>query len=312
MEVLFAGGDQIPCLMQEIGRLRELTFRAVGEGSGRPLDLDEFDKTYMQLFLWNRQKAELAGAYRMGFADLMLNREGKEGFYTRTLFEYPQSFVARISPGIELGRSFVCADYQRSYLPLLLFWRGIGKFLAQKPWYRYLFGPVSMSSSYHGLSRQLLISYLGHHYNSPELGPLVRARNPAQKGSLLDPHVSRLNRKIGGLDELSDIISDLEPDGKGLPVFFRKYLELGGRMLAFNLDPYFSYALDGLILIDLTQANRSLLELYMGKSCAAQYFTYHQEVARLGNAMSGRQEGHRKSGPPEQKAQGLRPAIAVP
>jgi putative hemolysin len=312
MEVLFASYDQIPRLMQEIGRLREVAFRAVGEGSGRPFDLDQFDKRYLQMFIWNRQEAELAGAYRMGLTDLILNRQGNEGFYTRTLFEYPQSFVARISPGIEMGRSFVCPDYQRSYLPLLLLWRGIGKFLAQRPWYRYLFGPVSMSSRYQGLSRQLLVSYLSHRYNSPDLARLVRARNPAQKECLLDPNLSSLSKLISGIDELSDIISDLEPDEKGLPVLFQKYLELGGRLLAFNVDPHFNDTLDGLILIDLTQANRRLLEFYMGKSCAAQYLTYHQEVARLGGDMSGRREGKRKSRPPEQNAQGLRPAIAVP
>jgi putative hemolysin len=312
MEVLFAGNDQIPRLMQEIGRLREVTFRAVGEGSGGPFDLDEFDKSYLQLFIWNRRKAELAGAYRMGLTDLILNRQGHEGFYTRTLFEYPQSFVARISPGIELGRSFVCPDYQRSYLPLLLLWRGIGKFLAQRPWYRYLFGPVSMSSSYRGLSRQLLVSYLSHRFNSPDLAPLVRARNPAQKECLLDPNLSSLSKLISGIDELSDIISDMEPDAKGLPVLFQKYLELGGRLLAFNIDPHFSNALDGLILVDLPQADRRLLEFYMGKTCAAQYLMYHQEMARLGGDMSGRQEGQRKSCAPEQNAKGLRPAIAVP
>jgi len=312
LEVLFASSDQIPRLMQEIGRLREVAFRAAGEGTGKPLDLDEFDKSYLQLFIWNRQRAELAGAYRMGLTDLILNRQGTKGFYTQTLFEYPPSLVASISPGIELGRSFICPEHQRSYLPLLLLWRGIGKFLAQRPWYRYLFGPVSMSSSYHAISRHLVASYLSHRYNSPDLAPLVRARHFAQQECRLDSKPGSLSQFISGIDELSEIISDLEPDGKGLPVLFQKYLELGGRLLAFNVDPHFNDALDGLILVDLTQANRRLLEFYMGRDCATRYLGYHQEVARLGRIMSGRQEGPRESDPPEQKTQKLRPAIAIP
>jgi len=310
LEVMLATYDQTPCLMQEIGRLREVTFRAAGEGSGKSLDLDEFDKTYVQLFIWNRRKGEVVGAYRMGLTDLILNRHGKDGFYTSRLFEYPESFLASISPGIELGRSFVRQDYQRSYLPLLLLWRGIGKFLASKPWYRYLFGAVSMSSSYHRFSRQLLVSHLTREYNCSDLARMVRPRNPAPRDRVADHFLGRLNLKISGLDELSDIISELEQDEKGLPVLFHKYLELGGRLLAFNLDPHFNNTLDGLIFVDLTQASRRLLEFYMGKECADRYLNYHREVTRLRHRATGLEDGpHNNDGTPEKRTQGWRPAV---
>jgi len=311
LEVLFATHDQIPRVMEEIGRLRELTFRAAGEGSGRSLDLDQFDKKYVQLFLWNRQRSELAGAYRMGLTDLILNGEGKEGFYTSRLFEYPESFLARVSPGIELGRSFVHQDYQRSYLPLLLLWRGIGKFLSLKPWYRYLFGAVSMSSSYQGISRQLLVSHLSRNYNCPELARIVHPRNPFQKDRRVDLFSGSSRLKIRGLDELSEIISDLEPDKKGLPVLFQKYLELGGKLLAFNLDPQFNNTLDGLILIDLTEANRRLLEFYMGRDCAAHYLSYHLALAKLRRSATGLGDGPQDGCAPEKGAHKWRPAVST-
>jgi putative hemolysin len=311
LEVLFARYDQIPCLMQEIGRLREVTFRAAGEGSGKSLDLDEFDRTYLQLFIWNRRRGELVGAYRLGLTDLILNRQGQEGFYTGRLFEYRESFLASISPGIELGRSFVRPDYQRSYLPLLLLWRGIGKFLTLKPWYRYLFGAVSMSSSYHNFSRRLLVSHLSRDYNSTDLAHMVRPRNPVRKDRLADHAVGRLSMKIKGLDDLSDIISDLEQDDKGLPVLFRKYLELGGRLLAFNLDPQFNNTLDGLIFVDLPQANRRLLEFYMGRDCAARYLRYHLEMDRIRRNPTGLEDGTRKGGAPEKGAKKWRPAVST-
>jgi putative hemolysin len=203
-------------------------------------------------------------------------------------------------------------DYQRSYLPLLLLWRGIGKFLALRPWYRYLFGAVSMSSSYHRYSRRLLVSHLSREYNCSDLARMVRPHNPAPKDRVADHFLDRLSLKISGLDELSDIISDLEHDEKGLPVLFQKYLELGGRLLAFNLDPHFSNSLDGLIYVDLTKANRRLLEFYMGKDRAAQYLNYHREVARLRRITARLEDGPQKGGgATEEGSRELRPAIST-
>ena len=304
LDVYYAGYDQIPRLMQEVGRLREVTFRLAGEGSGKSVDLDQFDRSYLHLFVWNRQKGELVGAYRLGLSDQILPRHGKEGFYTTRLFEYPKSLISAISPGIELGRSFVRVEYQRSYLPLLLLWKGIGSFLLQKPWYRYLFGAVSMSSRYKRLSRELLVSHLNHNYACPEFSRLVRGRNPMRLAGGKEDPPKGLNLKIRGLEELSEIISDLESDGKGLPVLFQKYVELGGRFLAFHRDGDFNDTLDGLVLVDLPQSNRRLLEFYMGRGGAGYYLSYHERERR------GRKEWSGSGGLPPQPAHGWQPAAA--
>ena len=302
LDVYYAGYDQIPRLMQEVGRLREVTFRAAGEGSGKSVDLDEFDKGYQQLFVWNREKRELVGAYRLGLSDQIFPRRGKEGFYTSRLFEYPESLIAAISPAIELGRSFVRVEYQRSYLPLLLLWRGIGSFLIQKPRYRYLFGAVSMSSRYQRFSRELLVRHLSRNYLCAEFSRLVRARNPLRRAGLKDDLLERLGLKISGLEELSEIISDLESDAKGLPVLFHRYLELGGRFLAFHRDGDFNDTLDGLVLVDLPQSSRRLLEFYMGRGGAAYYLSCHGKDER------GREEWSGSGGMPAQPARGWQPA----
>ncbi len=301
-EVYRAGYDQIPRLMEEIGRLREMTFREAGEGTGRSCDLDEFDTRYVQLFLWNREKCELVGAYRLGLSDLILAGHGKDGFYTSRLFDYPERLIAAISPGIELGRSFVRLEYQRSYLPLLLLWRGIGSFLIQKPWYRYLFGAVSMSSRYQPFSRELLVSHLSLHYDCAELSRLVRGRLPLRRAGLKAGPAAGLSLRISGFEELSEIISDLEPDAKGLPVLFRKYLELGGRFLAFHQDGDFHNALDGLVLVDLPRSNPRVLEFYMGRGGAARYLGYH------GVGEPGREAWERASGLPPQGPREWQPA----
>jgi putative hemolysin len=311
LEVLFATYDQIPRMMQEIGRLRELTFREAGEGSGRSLDLDEFDATYTQLFIWNHEKEEVVGSYRMGQTDLLLAAKGKKGFYTSGLFNYPEALLQTLSPGIELGRSFVCPEYQRSYLPLLLLWRGISAFLCRKPWYRYLFGAVSMSASYQHLSRELLATHLSRHHSCADLACMVKGRNPLRRGGLQMIRRKRPRLDIRGFDELSDIISDLEPDSKGVPILFRKYLELGGQFLAFHQDPEFNHTLDGLVFVDLPQANRRLLDFYMGKEGAARYLAYHVAERQMTGSRMGQERRRRDGGTSSQPSGSRQPALSL-
>jgi putative hemolysin len=311
LEVLFATYDQIPRMMQEIGRLRELTFREAGEGSGKPEDLDEFDASYTQLFIWNHEKEEVVGAYRMGQTDLLLASKGKEGFYTNGLFDYPEALLQTLSPGIELGRSFVCPEYQRSYLPLLLLWRGIGAFLCRKPWYRYLFGAVSMSARYQHLSRELLATHLSRHHSCADLACMVHGRNPLRAGGLQMIRRKRPGLDIRGFDELSDIISDLEPDSKGVPILFRKYLELGGQFLAFHQDPEFNQTLDGFVFVDLPQANRRLLDFYLGKEGAARYLAYHGAETQIAGSRMGQERRSRDGGTSSQPSGSRQPALSL-
>jgi putative hemolysin len=175
-----------------------------------------------------------------------------------------------MGPALELGRSFVRPEYQRGFAPLLLLWKGIGKFVARNPRYKVLFGPVSISNRYQSISRELMVSFLERRASLREWMGLVRRRNPFRGPRLLMPAADF------DLEDLSDAVSDLEPDGAGVPVLLRQYLKLGGRLLAFNVDPDFADALDGLIVVDLTRTEPKLLARYLGKSEAAQFLAFQK------------------------------------
>jgi putative hemolysin len=147
--VYIVEANRLPNVVREIGRLREVTFRETGEGTGRAIDLDRFDSYYRHLFVWNHTNREIVGAYRLGQSDLILKNFGQNGFYTTTLFSYKRKFLDEITPALEMGRSFVRPEYQKSYAPLLLLWRGIGAYVCRNPQYKTLFGPVSISNQYH-------------------------------------------------------------------------------------------------------------------------------------------------------------------
>jgi putative hemolysin len=270
--VLLAKADEIPNVLHEIGRLREVTFRKVGEGTGKLIDLDRFDDHYWHLFAWHRHAREVVGAYRLGPSEEILGRFGPTGFYTSELFQWKQSFMDRIRPGLELGRSFVRPEYQRTYAPLLLLWKGIGQFLVRNPRYKLLFGPVSISNGYSAASRHLMVKFLSAYRQSPEFAPLVRARNPfRQRPSKLEDEL--VDATAWDMEELSVLIADLETDRKGVPVLLKQYLKLGGELAAFHVDRRFANALDGLIIVDLRKSDRRVLERYMGKDGAAQFLS---------------------------------------
>ena len=140
--------------------MRELTFREAGEGTGRSVDLDRFDLYYMHLFLWDKEKSELVGAYRLAPVDRVIERFGTKGLYTSTLFTYKETFFRHMGDAVELGRSFVRTEYQKSYFPLFLLWKGIARFMGLNPQYRILFGAVTISDMYSPASRQLIVSFL--------------------------------------------------------------------------------------------------------------------------------------------------------
>jgi putative hemolysin len=266
LSVWFASAPQIPAILREIGRLREVTFRAVGEGSGQAVDLDRFDRHYQQLFIWNRETREIVGGYRLAHtADVAL-----EDLYSRTLFSFDRRFLNRIGPAVELGRSFVRPEYQRQYAPLLLLWKGIGQYVARRPEAPALFGAVSISNDYSEISRRLIVRYFQLRQQDPELARLVRARRPFRK-LFVEWEVDSLVQLARDPEELGAPIMDLEPDGKGLPVLLRQYCRLGAKMLGFSVDPKFANALDGMILVDLRTSERSLLDRYMGRETAGRF-----------------------------------------
>ena len=275
--VYWARCTQIPHILREIGRLREVTFRATGEGTGKSIDLDRFDHTYIHIFLWNEKNNEAVGSYRLGRTDEILAREGKRGLYTYTLFKYRDSFLNNMGPALEMGRTFIRAEYQKSYSSLLLLWKGIGHYIVNNMKYRYLFGAVSISRDYESYSRKLMVSFLEINHGIPGLSKMIKPRTPFRIiGSR--PGINRVLHWGNDIEEVSSWISGIEKDDKGVPVLLRQYLKLGGKMLSFNVDQNFSHVLDGLIFVDLLESDEKILARYMGESGLKSFLEYHSRI----------------------------------
>jgi putative hemolysin len=265
---------QIPLALPEIGRLREITFRAAGEGTGEPRDLDRFDPYYLHLFLWNKGKREIAGAYRIGEVPKILARLGPKGLYTESLFRFQAGFFARLGPALELGRSFIRPEYQRAYAPLLLLWKAIGAFVAKHPEYSTMIGAVSVSNQYSPASRELIARY----FEKQNAGKAVWARRPLRGKLVQKWETAALCSLLPDVEDLSAPIADLEPDGKGIPILVRQYVKLGGKLLAFSVDPQFGNTLDGFVMVDLTRTSPEILARYMGREQAESFFAWHRTV----------------------------------
>ena len=281
--VYLANAKQIPHLLREIGRLREVTFRQAGEGTGKSIDVDRYDDYYEHLFVWNFEKDELVGAYRLVKADEVLRKYGVTGLYTSTLFAFKKGLLEQLGPALELGRSFIRQEYQRNYSALLMLWMGIGRYVVRNPNYRFLFGPVSVNNEYASVSRQLIASFLrGNSYLS-DSARMVKARTPLKKRPIRgwDPAVT--SRVVKDLSEVSSLVNEIETVHRGLPVLLRHYLKLGGKLLGFNVDPNFGDVLDGLILVDLSQTRPNLLERYLGEEGVRTFLEYQKNNPAKGN-----------------------------
>ncbi|MCL1825497.1 MAG: lysophospholipid acyltransferase family protein [Betaproteobacteria bacterium] len=276
MDVFFIDPAALPFnVLNEIGRLREYTFRGVGEGTGRSTDLDMFDQHYHHLFTWNREKKEIVGAYRLGLADQIVKKFGVEGLYTHTLFKFDHRFIDQLQPCVEMGRSFVRPEYQRSFSSLLLLWKGIGVFISRHPHYTTLFGCVSISNEYCDHSRHLILRSLSLSNFANDLAHLVKPRNPPKHKVKAEWSLDTFNPYISDVDNVSAIVQDIEDDKKGIPILLRQYLKLGGRLLAFNMDKEFSSVMDGLIAIELRNTDSRTRIKYMGEEAAAAFCKYH-------------------------------------
>ena len=266
---------EMPQLLREVGRLRELTFRGAGEGTGKSRDLDSFDEYYSHILLWHKSRQELVGAYRAGNTAEILAERGVGGLYTSTLFRYDEKIFQRLGPALELGRSFVRPEYQRQYAPLLLLWKGIARMVARQPAVPVLFGAVSISNEYSSASREMIYRFFEAHMQEDELAGLIEPRRPFRPGLLRRWDCSGMHRALRDLDELSQPITDVEADGKGLPILLRQYAKIGGKLLGFNVDRKFSNVLDGLVVVDLRQTDATVLERYMGREGAARFRQVH-------------------------------------
>jgi putative hemolysin len=250
----------IPHTLREIGRLRELTFRSVGEGTGKSLDVDEYDVYYRQLILWDREAKQVAGGYRMGVGDEIFSRYGAAGFYISSFFKIKEGFHPVMKEAVELGRSYIVPAYQRKRLPLFLLWKGILFFLLKNPRYRYLYGPVSISKYYSRISRSLIVAFIQKYFFNHDLAQFLKPRKPF-KPKVDKVDVEMLAASLGDqLQSLDNLIEDIEPAHIRIPVLFRQYLKLNARFISFNLDPNFSDVLDGFIILNLRDVPPDMLE----------------------------------------------------
>ncbi|RCH56680.1 hemolysin [Mucilaginibacter hurinus] len=258
-EVFVVPPSYIPCTIREIGRLREITFREVGEGTNKKIDLDEYDIYYHHLFIWDTEARVVVGAYRIGLGDEIFYSMGKSGFYVAELFKIKSQLTPVLKKSLELGRSFIRKEYQQRPLPLFLLWKGIFKFLMDNPRYRYLIGPVSISNSFSTLSKSLIVDYINRNHFDHDLAQYVKPRKKFKVDfSGLDTDVLK-----GGEDNfkiLDNIISDIEVHHMKVPVLLRHYIMLNAKIICFNIDPKFADSLDGFLVLDLEKVPQDMVE----------------------------------------------------
>jgi putative hemolysin len=275
LAVYLVKANETPGMLLELGRLRELTFRFAGEGAGKRRDLDRFDDYYWHVLLWNKSKQELVGAYRAGNTAEILVEHGVAGLYTSTLFRYDTRVFEKLGPALELGRSFVRPEYQRQYAPLLLLWKGIAWLLSKHADTPVLFGAVSISNDYSKASREMIYRFFKARTQEDELAGLIQPRHPFRPSALRPWDCRAMSYALRDLEDLSQPISDVEADGKGLPILLRQYAKIGGKLLGFNVDQKFSNTLDGLVVVDLRKTAPGVLERYMGGDAAARFRVRH-------------------------------------
>jgi putative hemolysin len=245
-----APSTKMPNLLNEIGRLREETFRKVGEGTNHSIDLDEYDLYYHHLFIWDTVNEKIVGAYRLGKGKEILDNYGMGGFYVQSLFRIDPKFSNVLGESIELGRSFIVEEYQRQPMPLFLLWKGILYFLLKNPEYRYLIGPVSISNKFSEFSKNAIIEHIKKYHYNEAFAAMIHPRCKFQvPSSTIDTEILLENTK--DLAKLDRLIADVEVASERLPVLLKKYLKLNGKIIGFNVDPLFNNCLDGLLILDL-------------------------------------------------------------
>lgn len=258
--VYCAPSIRIPNILNEIGRLREVTFRAVGEGTNRSVDMDEYDLYYFHLFIWDNETDRIVGAYRVGKGKDIVDRYGIKGFYINSLFKIRKAMLPILYEAIELGRSFIIEEYQRKPFPLFLLWKGILYFLIKNPEYRYLIGPVTISGKYTDVSKELIMKFIIQNHYNQELARYVSPKCKYQVETN-DPDVDvMLEAARNNILALDKMIGDIEPSSDKLPILLKKYISLNARIIGFNIDPKFNMCLDGLLILDLFDVPMSTIE----------------------------------------------------
>jgi putative hemolysin len=262
-EVFLAQADNIPNILREIGRLREITFREIGEGTNEAIDLDVFDNYYHHMFLWDNEKNRLVGAYRMGLGSQIYKRYGIDGFYLQDLFRFEPELHKMMSQSIELGRAFIVKEYQQKPMPLFLLWKGIVHTTLRYPEHKYLIGGVSISNQFSNFSKSLMVEFMKSHYYDPYIAQYVHPKKEfkvklkdADKDFVFDEAEADLNK-------FDKFIDEIEPGALRLPVLLKKYIKQNARLVAFNVDPLFNNSVDGLMYIRIADLPESTVKPVM-------------------------------------------------
>ncbi|WP_396602409.1 GNAT family N-acyltransferase [Algibacter sp. R77976] len=262
-EVFLAQAEDMPNILREIGRLREITFREVGEGTNEAIDLDVFDDYYHHMFLWDNENKVLAGAYRMGLGSKIYEQYGIDGFYLQDLFRFEPELHKMMSQSIEMGRAFIIKEYQQKPMPLFLLWKGIVHTTLRYPEHKFLIGGVSISNQFSNFSKSLMVEFMKSHYYDPYIAQYVHPKKEfkvklkdADKDFVFDEAEADLNK-------FDKFIDEIEPGALRLPVLLKKYIKQNARLVAFNVDPLFNNSVDGLMYIRIADLPESTVKPVM-------------------------------------------------
>ncbi|MDT8451994.1 MAG: GNAT family N-acyltransferase [Gammaproteobacteria bacterium] len=270
--------EQLGCVAEQLAIERERTFRAAGEGTGLERDRDRFDPHYWHVWAWDHAATKLIGGYRAANISEVMQQQGLNGLYSHSLFHYDEAFIQALGGAIEVGRSFVCVDYQRNLRALDLLWRGIGAFVVQNPDCHTLFGCVSISRRYSPLARALLAdTLLTNHTADSNIRLLVRPISPLSTQDR--PWDRALMATLSSVAIINKLLGHSDAENR-VPTLIRHYLSLNGKFIDFSLNHGFNEALDGLIMVDLRLAPQKYLDRYLGKPEAKSFLeTWRQHVA---------------------------------
>lgn len=272
-DVYCAPYNRLGPIMEQIAIAREITFRAVGEGTGLAKDSDEFDPHYLHLFLWGKQEQRIAGAYRVGLVDEIVAKHGVKGLYSRSLYKYDEAFIYRLGSAIEMGRSFIHIDYQRRPVSLNLLWRGIGQILVKNPRYHTLFGSVSISRDYSDLARSLIADTMLTNFKAKDFAALVEPITPLKVRNRV--WTEDMLAELANVKMLGKLIGRCDP-GKAVPVLLRHYLSLNGKLVCFNIHSNFNDSLEGLIIVDVRNTEPKTLNRFLGTEGLEYFMSFHQ------------------------------------
>ncbi len=262
-EVFLAQQIDIPFILHEIGRQREIAFREVGEGSNNAIDLDEFDAYYHHLFLWDDAKKTIVGAYRMGLGTQIFEQYGIDGFYLQDLFRFEPELYSMMERAIEMGRAYIVKAYQQKPMPLFLLWKGIVHTTLRYPEHKYLIGGVSISNQFSNFSKSLMIEFMKSNYWDPYVAQYIRPKK-AFKVKLKDADKEFVfDETQADLNKFDRLIDELEPGSLRLPVLIKKYIKQNAKVVAFNVDPLFNNAVDGLMYIKISDLPESTVKPVM-------------------------------------------------